>query len=80
MGRCKDCKYWESHTDMRNKSWQTCEAPQWVDYAAKIGDADFAIYADASDDTGLQAGLKTGPMFGCIKFEASGDDFPQPQE
>jgi hypothetical protein len=72
MGHCKDCKHWESHTAGPNKSWHTCEAPDWVDYDAKIGDGDFAIYAHASDDTGLTAGLKTGPMFGCIKFQPHG--------
>ena len=69
MGHCKDCKYWESHSDMFNKSWMTCEAPNWVERDTKIGDADFAIFADASDDSGLTVGLKTGPMFGCIKFQ-----------
>jgi len=68
MGNCKDCKYWESHTDIWKKSWNTCEFVDWVDYEQKIGDDTFAIYASASDDSGLKTGLKTGPMFGCIKF------------
>lgn len=73
MGNCKDCKFWESHTDQWykswNKSWNACEAVNWVNRSEKISDSSFAIYADASDDSGLDAGLKTGPMFGCIKFE-----------
>lgn len=68
MGNCKNCKYWDSHTDMRGKSWNTCEVAAWVDRAAVIADNAIAIYADASDDSGLDAGIKTGPMFGCIKF------------
>ena len=65
---CKDCKYWENHTDMWKKSWNTCEAVNWVDRDEKIGENEFAVYADCSDDHGLNVGLKTGPMFGCIKF------------
>lgn len=70
IGYCKDCRFWESHTDMRNKSWNTCEAADWVDRGQKIADDGLAIYADASDDSGLEAGMKTGPMFGCIRFVA----------
>lgn len=69
MGHCKDCKFWESHGDRRNNSWHTCELPDWVEREAKVGDDSFAIYAEAHDDSGLTAGLKTGPMFGCIKFQ-----------
>lgn len=69
MGNCKDCKFWEFRVDMYNKSWNTCEAVAWVDYDSRIGDDSFAIYASASDDSGLEAGLKTGPMFGCNKFQ-----------
>ena len=69
MGHCKDCNYWDSHVDTRNKSWHTCEASDWVERDATIGDEDLAVYASATDDTGLDAGLKTGPMFGCVKFQ-----------
>lgn len=69
-GHCKDCKYWETHVDDWNKQWTTCEAVSWVDYAEKIPEDGLAIYADANDDSGLDAGLKTGPMFGCVKFSA----------
>ncbi len=71
MGNCKNCKYWEAHLDTRNRDWHTCEAPAWVEYHAPIGEADFAIFADAHDDSGLMAGLKTGPLFGCVKFQAA---------
>ena len=66
---CKDCKHWDSHLNTRGKSWNTCEAPNWVGYADKIPDDGFAIYADAHDDSGLECGLKTGPLFSCIKFD-----------
>ncbi len=68
MGHCKDCKYWEAHFDGR-KTWHTCEGADCATYDQKIFDDSFAIYAEALDDSGLQYGLKTGPMFGCIKFE-----------
>lgn len=68
MGNCKDCKFWESHFDGR-KEWHTCEAADWVDREDKIGEEGFALYAEALDDSGLMAGLKTGPLFGCIKFQ-----------
>jgi hypothetical protein len=69
MGHCKDCKYWEHHKDGYSKEWSTCGEPDWVDYADVIPDDSMAIYADASDDQGLECGLKTGPLFGCIKFK-----------
>ena len=69
MGNCKDCKYWEPH-NKRNKKWHTCGAASWVDYDEKIEDGGVGIYADASDDSGLVCGLRTGPMFGCVKFSA----------
>lgn len=71
MGLCKDCKYWESHTDVFKKSWCTCEAVDWVERDDKIEDNEVALFASASDDTGLRAGLKTGPLFGCIKFASN---------
>lgn len=68
MGNCKDCKYWESHFDTRSKTWNTCEYPDWVNYDAKIPEDSISFYADAHDDCGLDAGIKTGSLFGCIKF------------
>ncbi len=68
MGNCKDCKHW--HVALGHSNWNTCEYPKTVEYDQKIGDAEFAFYADAHDDSGLDYGLKTGPLFGCIKFDA----------
>ena len=70
IGNCKDCKYWGQTQDGYGKSWTECEFPEWATRDEKIADDGIAYYADASDDTGLDAGLKTGPMFGCIKFKA----------
>jgi len=61
MGNCKDCKNWD-------KNYHTCDV-DWVNQNKLIVEDNFALYADAHDDSGLQAGLKTGPMFGCVKFK-----------
>jgi len=68
-GNCKDCRYWERHIDIRNKKFSTCGRVDWVDYADKIPEDGAAIYAYASDDSGMEVGLKTGPLFGCVKFQ-----------
>lgn len=68
MGNCKDCKHW--HVALGHSTWNTCEYPDTVPYDHKIADDDVALYADAHDDSGLEHGMKTGPMFGCIKFQA----------
>jgi len=60
MGYCKDCSRWDKYEN-------TCSV-DWKDRDSKVQDDDFFIYAHASDDQGLDAGLKTGPLFGCIQF------------
>ncbi len=67
MAHCKDCRHW--HQALGHDNWNTCEAPDAAEYDDKIPDDGFALYADAHDDSGLSYGLKTGPMFGCIKFQ-----------
>ena len=69
FGHCKDCKFWEQHVDFYNTKWRTCEAADFADYVDQVADDAFAVYADAADDTGLVWWVKTGPMFGCVKFE-----------
>ncbi len=46
-----------------------CEIGDWLRLRPLQPNADFAIYAEADDDSGLQVGLKTGPMFGCVQFK-----------
>jgi len=71
MGNCKDCRFWKHHNDHFKRKWNECEAVDLKDhYSDKLEkDDDFGVYAYASDDTGLNSGLLTGPMFGCIKFQ-----------
>lgn len=68
-GYCKDCHYWQSHTGQNNVPWHTCQLPNWANYNEDIGRDNMAIYVDANDDSGLEYDLKTGPMFGCLKFK-----------
>ena len=71
-GYCKDCKFWRtSEKAFSNKTVSECDRLNWADRYETIGDDEAAIYADATDESGLEAGLKTGPMFGCIKFVQS---------
>ena len=69
MGICRDCRFWEQHHDMYNRKWHECSVVNWVDKDAKVGENEMALYADATDDTGLTVGLKTGAMFGCFLFQ-----------
>lgn len=68
MGNCKDCKFWEYFQDTRGRKWHECHRVSWLDFDVKVEESNFAIYAHSSDDYGLEAGLKTGPMFGCVQF------------
>ena len=77
MGYCKDCRNWRSHFGEFGKTWQTCEGVDWTDMTDRINEDGFALYAESDDNSGLSAGLRTGPLFGCIKFspkEASSHD------
>ena len=64
MNYCKDCKYWETRYNTHE-----CLLPEWVEVEGNAEEDGMAFYADAADDTNLHAGLKTGPLFGCNKFE-----------
>ncbi len=71
MGNCKDCKFWESYQSMfGGKNWTECSFVGNVDSANMPVDEDsFSVFANCDDDSGLNSGLLTGPMFGCIKFQ-----------
>ena len=62
MNHCKDCKYWGYD--------QICDNATWLEIEDRIEGDDFGYYAEACDDSGLSAGLKTGPMFSCIKWKS----------
>ena len=60
---CKDCKKWD-------KSDGECNEAYWEDRYIKVKGDDFVFFTDAHDNSGLYACVKTGPLFGCIKFKA----------
>lgn len=68
MNNCKDCAFWDSHQDYKGRTWHTCELPDWIEAGDWIANNEIAFFASASDDTGLTAGVITGPMFGCVRF------------
>jgi hypothetical protein len=70
MGNCKDCVFWKYHVDQWKKEWNQCEKASDAHRAYKPKDDGFFVFAEASDDSGLWAGLVTGPMFGCVNFTA----------
>ena len=65
MKHCKDCKFWSVNTVALQKPWTTCERLDWVPINHPLAEDNAALYSDAGEDTGL----KTGPMFGCVKFQ-----------
>lgn len=71
MGHCKDCTYWESHTGWFNKSWSTCSAAELNldSRTSNIREEGLEIYIDVLDDSGLDCGMRTGKLFGCILFK-----------
>jgi hypothetical protein len=69
MGHCKDCTNWNRWTKecdtLPARSYKTNEPP----------DDSFYVYAEADDDQGLQWGMRCGPNFGCVLFQARKTDF-----
>lgn len=63
MSNCKDCKYWKNYD-------QTCGNVEWFELEDKLVGEEFGCYTNAYDNSGLSAGVKTGPMFSCIKWES----------
>jgi hypothetical protein len=68
MGNCKDCRSWDKDSflcgavviDMVDENPYGALSP---------GEMDFIIAVMVDDDQGLDAGLKTGPLFGCVQFQ-----------
>jgi hypothetical protein len=60
---CKNCKTWDKWN-------QQCDYPDWKLQSEEVGDSDFFLYAQSDDDSGLTIGMKCGPNFGCVKFQA----------
>jgi hypothetical protein len=71
-GNCKDCRHWEHKNYGRDGQAHECSAVDDDAQTGELKDANFALYAEALDDSGLSYGLKTGPMFGCVQFQRKG--------
>jgi len=69
MGNCKNCDHWRVVSDMRGRTYTECNKVPWVETGQAMCADSFAVYAEASDDSGQTTGLKTGPMFGCVQFK-----------
>lgn len=60
-GNCKDCRCWEKSN--ASAEYGTCRAVDNSESDAPVGESDMCIFD-------LHAELKTGPMFGCLKFNS----------
>ena len=74
IGHCKDCKWWEADDQRDTAKWAECgfDDNSFYDYTwgrhTHIAEDTMCRYAVADDDQGLQHGMKTGRLFGCLKF------------
>ena len=67
---CKDCKFWDARfTD--SGSGDCWLSDQVENCQSAVSPNGLAYYAHAYDDLGLESGIKTGPMFGCVNFVQS---------
>ncbi len=64
MGQCKDCEFWNAGrcdtVGMPDSGFGWEQDPRIL----------FDIGVDVDDDSGLQTWLRTGPEFGCVRFQA----------
>ena len=65
MGNCKDCQHWHR---IRFECLQVCT--NYENDQPIPEDKEFRMDVTFNDDQGLDVGLKTGPLFGCVEFEA----------
>lgn len=68
MGNCKDCKFWDHFWQNHRTEMATCDAFGYMDINTKA-DVGAAFDLRLLDDTGLIFDFKTGPNFGCVKFQ-----------
>ena len=69
MGHCKDCSHWDEFFTQADGSAE-CLRMRVISSGDNISsEEESAIWYKVSDDTGLDIQLRTGPHFGCSKFE-----------
>lgn len=70
---CKNCKWWDDGICEALQSNYIVNTKSLYDKQYQTEDkTGFNIFADAADDTGLNAFMITGPEFGCVKFVEKG--------
>lgn len=66
--KCKLCKYWGgSFGDYHNETQKICDREGNIQIENNP-ESSFRVEARATDDSGLEAYLVTGPEYGCIHF------------
>lgn len=69
IGRCGLCKYWGVREQNRER-YTVCERVLITNAPpARAGVATGLIYAEDDTDNGLLVEFRTGPAFGCTRFE-----------
>lgn len=63
MGQCKDCMWWGCDED------GVCFLDWEISKGEKPATEGFGIGVRVLDDSGLEVVLKTGPLFGCNRFD-----------
>jgi hypothetical protein len=59
-GRCKNCRFWDDGV---------CDGGDWEENPLRDNSRLFFIDVTVADDHNLNVKLKTGPEFGCVRFE-----------
>ena len=59
--RCKNCRFY-------TPSVRICARAEWKDMDVPVQEDTLTFYAHASDEQGLDAGIRPGPEFGCVLF------------
>lgn len=65
---CKDCKYWKANSLYDGHVCDIVGMDERGEY--NVLDNACGILYHVLDDSGLDCGLVTGPMFGCVNFKA----------
>lgn len=69
MSTCKTCKHWCENM-YTTDDFKECCITEWVEpNELPTSVTVMCLYADASDDQGLYAGILTGKDFGCVQHK-----------
>lgn len=68
MGTCKDCRFWDDYSYAAYMNRRKPDNHKRCDAVETRGAKGISLEIYASDDTGLEGDLITGPDFGCVLF------------